>query len=195
MRLTSQTYRVLREFLTSEAPTTQVDLAARSAVSLSQVNRTIHQLMATGYARRGSDGRYEPQAAPALLAHLAFQRPFNQLAANVVMVRADPQEVKDALVREGCVLCLDSALEAYSSYFRSDRVCAYTTDAPRIMDGLRPAMGGLLKVQLYEPDIPLDEDVEDGHTKRFRTLLDMVCDGKTYAAKDLFQQLWRIEIG
>lgn len=110
-------------------------------------------------------------------------------------VHATPEQVKEALVREGGTLCLDSALEAYSSYFRPGRVCAYTTESPRIVDGLRPAMGGLLPVHLYEPDLPLDDDTEDGHTKRFRTLLDLICDGKTYAAKDLFQQLWGIEVG
>lgn len=194
MALSTQTYRAIRTLLTAERGLTQTELAERSGVSLSQVNRTIHQLLATGHAERRSDGAYWPQAAPALLSHLAFQRPMQPLVANRLMVRANPEEVKAALVREGCVLCLDSALEAYSSYFRSDRVCAYTDDAPRIVDGLRPAMGGVLMVEFYTPDLPLDDDVEDGHTKRFRTLLDLVCAGKTYAAKDLFRQLWRIEI-
>lgn len=195
MRLSPQTYRVIRTLLTSEKPATQTELAETSGVSTSQVNRTIGQLVATGYARRVQGGGYEAQAAPALLAHLAFQRPMSKAVANIVAVRAEPPEVKAALVREGCTLCLDSALESYSTYFRSGRVCAYTTEAPRIVEGLRPAMGGFLHVYLYEPDLPLDGDVENGHTTRFRTLLDLVCDGKTYIAKDLFQQIWHVEVG
>lgn len=195
MALSPQTYRILRAFLTAKEPTTQADLAQLSGASPSQASRVVTQLMDTGYAERLRDGRYRVLGAPALLTNLAFRRPMNRLVANVVMVRAEPEQVKEALVREGCTLALDSALEAYSSFFRSDRVCAYTTDAPRIVHGLRPAMGGLLKVQLYEPDLPLAGDTEDGRTTRFRTLFDLVCDGRAYAGKDLFEQLWGVQIG
>lgn len=194
MVLSAQSYAVLREFLTAKGPTTQVELANLSGASPSQVSRVVNQLIDTGYAERQRDGRYRVVGAPALLTNLAFQRPMSRLTANIVMVHATPDQVKEALVREGCVLCMDSALEAYSSYFRSDRVCAYTTDAPAIVEKMRPAMGGLLKVQLYEPDLPLEDDTEEGRTKRFRTLFDLVCDGRAYAGKDLFEQLWGVQL-
>jgi len=194
MGIPPQTYAILREFLTAPAPSTQLELSKQSKSSPSQVSRIINKLIATGYAERQQDGRYRVLAAPAILTHLAFQRPMSKLTSNTLMIRATPHEAKEALVREGCTLAMDSALETYSAYFRSDRVCAYTTEAPRIMEGLRSSAGGLLKVQLYEPDLPLEGDVEGGHTTRFRTLFDLVCDGRAYAGKDLFEQLWGVHL-
>jgi hypothetical protein len=195
MAISPQSYAVLREFLTAKEPTTQIELSARSGASPSQVSRVVNQLIATGYAERQRDGRYRAIGAPAVVTNLAFRRPLLPLKAGSMHVRASPDDVKAALVREGCILALDSALEAYSSYFRSDRVCAYVEDADRILRGLAPAQGGMLRVELYHSDLPLDDrEVEGDHTARFRTLFDLVCDGRAYAGKDLFEQLWGVQL-
>lgn len=187
-------YRLLREALTADEGFTQTELAERADASLAQANRMVQWLMDKRHAERGSDGLYRVKGAAGLVSSLLpYQRSMGDALVREVNVRAPKDEVEEVLVDEGGVLCLESALEEQSEFFRGDRVCAYHEDPAGLADGLRPSQGGVLPVAIYKPDIPLRGDVEEGRrTTRFRTVVDMACDGKLYAAKDLVQDLWGV---
>lgn len=122
-----------------------------------------------------------------------YQRSMSDAHAATIRVRGTRKRVTELLTSMGGILCLESALEEYSSYFRPSRVCAYHLFPDRIARSLSPHEGGVIQVELYIPDIPLEGDVEESRrTSRFRTLIDLVCDNKAYAAKDLFEDLWGV---
>jgi hypothetical protein len=115
--------------------------------------------------------------------------------AATIRVRGNRKQVTELLVTLGAILCLDSAVEEYSGFFRPSRVCVYHRSPDEVVRACARIEGGILPVQIYIPDIPLEGDVEAGRrTTRFRTLIDLVCDGNAYAAKDLFESLWGVAL-
>ena len=96
------------------------------------------------------------------------------------------------------VLCMDSALEKYSNYYRSNRVCVYANnekEVKRIEKIFNGASSGHIEVWIFKAS-PLPETIKIKKkivTTKLRTLIDLVCDNKTFYAKDLFKQLWGAE--
>lgn len=187
-------YRLLRDALTADEPFTQVELAEQAGTSVSQANRLVRWLMDKDHAERGRDGRYRARGAVGVVSSvLPYQRTMSDAMTHSLKIRGSKRDVKEALVEAGAILCLESAAEEVSEFFRADRVCVYHEKPDILADRLRPHEGGALPVAIYEPDIPLDGDVEEGRrTTKFRTIVDLACDGKLYAAKDLIEDLWGV---
>ena len=95
----------------------------------------------------------------------------------------------------GSILCLESALDKYSQYFRSSRICIYHEKPEVVKHLFEPYSGGIIDLEVYQPDMNLQKDVKNGITSKLRTVIDITCDGKTYIAKDLFEELWGIKFG
>ena len=197
-------YRIVRAILTAKEPFLQTEIAGAAGAHTSQVSGVIRWLEAHQHVqRRKSDGRYETtQPASLVLAVFPYQRVMARALVGTIKVGSDESEVRRLLGREGATLCLESALLAYSEYFRPDRIAAYHPHPRKLLAGLAPSEGGVLPVAVYEPDIPLEGDVDVPdpvsplrRTGRFRTLIDLVCDNRAYAAKDLFAELWGVRIG
>ncbi len=187
-------YRLVREALLAEDPFTQTELAERAEASVSQANRMVQWLVDKRHAERGPDGRYRTKGALGLLTSVfPYQRTMSDACSVELRVRGTKDEVKDSLVEAGGIVCLESAAEEYGEFFRSDRVCIYHETPNEIAEGLKPHEGGALPVAIYRLDIPLVGDIEQGRrTTPFRTVVDLTCDGKLYAAKDLIKELWGV---
>lgn len=187
-------YRILRAVLTSKSPFTQLEIAEISRASAPQTSRIIRWLTQNNGVTRISNGRYQVRAPASIVTSLfPYQRSMKDAGTAVVDVRGSAAQITELLVSEGGVLCLESALSEYSEYYRPARICAYHISPKGVLKSLRPRAGGIVPVHLFFPDIPLEGDVEmSRRTTRYRTLVDLVCDGNAYAAKDLFEQLWGI---
>ncbi|MBI4393540.1 MAG: hypothetical protein HY556_07065 [Euryarchaeota archaeon] len=193
---TPAAYRTLRAALTTREPFRQSDLAQLAGVSVSQAHRVVRWLAARQHVERLPDGRYHVRGAAAVVnAVFPYQRTMSQNLAASVTVRAGKKDALDGLVRAGAILCMESALEEYSQFFRADRVCVYHSDPERLVLDLAPSQGGILPVQIYVPDIPLNGDLDENRrTTKFRTIVDLACDGRVYAAKELLEELWGVVI-
>jgi hypothetical protein len=201
--LSPATYRVLRTFLTAEGPLTQLEAARIAQASTAQTSRVVRWLMAHGHAERQPDGRYRARGAAGLVASaLPYQRVMADSLYAVLRLRATPEDISRRICDASGVLCLETALASYSRFFRADRVAAYHSDPESLVRMLRAEEGGLLPVAVYWPDLALDGDIVDlpespglRATSRFRTVLDLSCDGKVYAAKEVLEELWGVVIG
>jgi hypothetical protein len=118
----------------------------------------------------------------------------NELLVSRIPLRGEKEKILENLPNKS-VLCLDSALDKYSRYYRSSRICIYHEKPELVKNTFEPYSGGIIDLEVYHPDMDLKEDVENGFTSKLRTVIDMTCDGKTYVAKDLFEQLWGIKFG
>jgi hypothetical protein len=197
-------YRIIREILTSKKPFLQTDIAGAAKAHTSQVSNVVRWLEIHQHVvRRRSDGRYEvAQPASLVLAVFPYQRPMSRALAGTAKVRGSLEEANRDLVKAGATLCLESALSFYSQYFRPDRIAVYHPKPRNLLAELNPNESGLIPVAVYLPDIPLEGDVEESdktnpmrRTTKFRTLIDLVCDNRAYTAKDLFADLWGVQIG
>ncbi len=197
-------YRILREILTSKAPFLQVEIARSTGAAAGQVSRLVRWLEERHHiTRRRLDGRFEvTQPAALVLAIFAYQRVMAHALVGTTRLRVSVEEASRILSRAGATLCLASALTQYSAYFRPDGVEVYHPSPRKLLKSLQEDEGGLLSVAVYRADIALTGDQEGPddlvplrRTSRFRTLVDLVSDNRAYAAKDLFADLWGVNIG
>ncbi|MCI4318850.1 MAG: hypothetical protein L3K23_01790 [Thermoplasmata archaeon] len=197
------TYRMLRVFSTAASPMLQSEIAGQGHASPAQASRLIRWLIAHGHAERQPDGRYRIRGAAGLVASaLPYQRSMSDSLRAVIRVRGTPEEVAARACAASGVLCLETALGYYSRFFRPDRVAVYHARPAELAETFRSEEGGLLPLAIYGVDLPLDGDEVAAPerpdlriTDRFRTVLDMACDGKVYAAKEVLEELWGAVIG
>ncbi|OGS52049.1 MAG: hypothetical protein A3K75_04575 [Euryarchaeota archaeon RBG_13_61_15] len=190
------TYNILRDVLLSKKPYLQAELVERTGASPSQVSRVTRWLMERGHAERMTDGRYRVRApATVVVSAFPYQRAMSRCLVASMNIRGTKRQVKTLVVKAHGILCLESALEDYSQYFRADRVCVYHSDPEILIDQLSPIEGGIIPVSVYLPDIPLEGDLDrNRRTSKFRTVLDLTCSNKVYAAKDLLEEIWGVVI-
>ena len=201
--LAPATYRVLRTLATTTGPMLQSEIAREAGSSTAQTSRTIRWLISRGHAERQPDGRYRIRGAAGLVASaLPYQRSMGDWLRATVRVRGSPDDVAARVCAASGVLCLETALGNYSRFFRPDRVAVYHPRPEELVEAFRADEGGLLPLAVYAIDLPLDGDVVPvpdrpglRATGRFRTVLDMACDGKVYAAKEVLEELWGAVIG
>ncbi len=196
-------YRIVREILTVKQPFLQTEIAAAAGAQPSQVSRLVRWLEDHHHiVRRKSDGRFEvTQPTSLILALFPYQRVMSRALAGTTKVRAGMDQAAQILTGEGATLCLESALAQYSDYFRPDRVAVYHPTPKKLLSRLTPNDVGILSVSVYQADIPLEGDQEGPdqksslrRTSRFRTVVDLVCDNRAYAARDLFMELWGVRL-
>ena len=190
------TYRILRAVLLSRDPFYQIDISKTAKASASQASRVLRWMMEHGHAQRQPDGKYRVRnAAGMVISAIPYQRAMKHALHASINLRGSRREIIEALVRAGGVLCLESALEEYGEFFRADRICIYHQEPGALMKKLEADEGGIVPVSIYLPDLPLDGDVEKRRrTTRFRTVLDLACDGRIYTAKELVETLWGVRI-
>ena len=189
-------YSILRAMLTSTRSFYQAEIVHRVKASAPQVSRVLHWLLDRGYAERQPDGKYRVRNAVTIVGSaIPFQRSMSSSLIASFRLRGNKEEIKNLLVKEGAILCLESALEEYSRYYRSERICVYHTNPEKLLKIIEEIEGGIMQVNVYYPDIPLRNEVEKWRrTTKFRTVVDLACDGRIYTAKDLLKSLWGVSI-
>lgn len=191
MNITSDvTYKVIRYILLSKE-FSQTEIHNETGSSLGQINKVVNWLVTRKFVEKDKRGYYVVDPA-GIIAVFPLFRNMNDLLACRISLRGDKKKILKNLPR-GSVLCLDSAVDNYSRYFRSSRICIYHNEPKLIEEKFKPYMGGVIDLEVYFPDMDLKEDIVDGVTSKLRTVIDMTCDGKTYVVKDLFEDLWGIK--
>jgi len=138
-----------------------------------------------------------------LLRDISVFRDIGSLSAIELKVRLNKEEVIQRLKDLEMVVCLDSALEHYDSFYRSDRLCVYS--GPKGIPEVKKRLSkepGLLKILVLKADPRIDRDDPlavtemDGikFTSRVQTVIDLFCDEKGYYAKNILKELWGVEV-
>ena len=193
MNITSKvTYQIIREILLSKV-FTQVEIKKKTGHSKGQISKVVNWLITRNFVEKRESNYYLLDPA-GLISVFPLFRNMRELLVYRIPIRGEKEKILDYLP-DGSILCLESALDTYSRYFRSSRICIYHEKPTEVKRLFEPYSGGILDLEVYRPDMDVQKDVEHGVTSRLRTVIDMTCDGKTYAAKDLFEQLWGIKFG
>ena len=193
MNITSKvTYQIIREILLSKG-FTQMQIKTKTGYSKGQISKVVNWLITRNFVEK-RDSTYYLLDPAGLISAFPLFRNMKELLIYRIPLRGEKEKILQHLPKDS-ILCLESALETYSQYFRSSRICIYHTQPPKIKQLFKPYTGGILDLEVYQPDLDIQKDVKQGVTSKLRTVIDMTCDGKTYAAKDLFEQLWGITLG
>jgi len=193
MNITSNsTYKIIRYILLSKE-FKQVEIHNSTECSKGQVNKVVNWLLSRNFLEKGKNKYYIIDPA-GIISLFPLFRNMKDLLIYRIPLRAEKDKILNNLSKEA-VLCLDSALDRYSGYYRSNRICIYHKKPDLIKNKFKPYSGGMIDLEIYKSDMDLENDTIKGVTSKLRTVIDMTCDGKTYVAKDLFEELWGIRFG
>lgn len=201
-----KTYQVLHEILLKKV-FTQREIAENTKVSLGQVNKIVNWLEDKKYVSHPGV-KYQLEQPIAILNLFALFRKMNDNLTSSLELKVTENELNNYLKEKktDITLCLTSALKHYSSYFRDSSINFYTNQKEIINDLTNAAKAkssgssiNLQAINIYTPDLFLKSDrVAVGSipvTSDIRTVIDLFCDGKAYAAKDLIKNLWGVTFG
>lgn len=197
MKLTSrQTYKVI--FFVLQNPVfTQTQVFNSVKVSWGRMNEIIQWLVKKNFAEK-KKANYELTDPAGLVLLFSLNRDMNSLLLKKMSLRLSKKEILEMIPKK-TILCLDSALEFYSGYFHSNRICIYveenSMEFKKIEKDFLPFSSGNSELLLFKPDIMPETVKAKGFliTGKLRTLIDLICDNKSHFAKDLYKQLWGLK--
>ncbi|MFH1394328.1 MAG: hypothetical protein ABIH29_05620 [Candidatus Micrarchaeota archaeon] len=188
MKVTSrQTYKVIRAILKLKK-FTQYEVSKKEKVTFSLVNRVVNWLVSRGYVAKRT-GHYELVAPAAIFSLFPVYRKMKPYVTFDVNISAE-----DALkmMKDKGKLCLTTALSYHDDYYRDPVVHAYLEDKKTI-DSLKNLPKGYTHIELYHEDLNKD-DFEKARgqwiTNKARTVMDLFCSNKAYAAERLIKKEW-----
>ena len=188
------TYKIIRYILLSkDRKFTQFEIHKNTGSSLGRINEVVNWLISRNFVEK-TKGKYYVMNPSGIISLFPLYRNMNDLCVYSIQLRGDKEKIIENLPKDS-ILCLDSALDKYSKYFRSNRICIYHENPDLIKNKFEPYSGGIIRLEVFKPDMGLVEDRKNGVTSKLRTIIDMTCDGKTYVAKDLFEALWGVKFG
>jgi len=188
------TYKIIRYILLSkDRKFTQFEIHKNTGSSLGRINEVVNWLISRNFVEK-TKGKYYVMNPSGIISLFPLYRNMNDLCVYSIQLRGDKEKIIENLPKDS-ILCLDSALDKYSKYFRSNRICIYHENPDLIKNKFEPYSGGIIRLEVFKPDMRLVEDRKNGVTSKLRTIIDMTCDGKTYVAKDLFEALWGVKFG
>jgi len=159
-----------------------------------------------------------------LLRAVSLFRPMARLRQFTVSVDVPKERLVLELARRPVAFCLGTALERYSRFYRADEVSFYAfpggsrggvetirRDLSTSREGITRATCYLLPTKVHGRR---EEEVADAHkaldvlrsigfvekardrcfTTRVQTVVDLFCDGKAFAARDLLKEVWGVEL-
>ncbi len=188
IRLTAdKTYRIIY-YVLNEQKFTQTEIHEATGVSMGRVNQVISWLQESGHVEK-TGTQYGLTSGVSLISLLSNFRSMKKIAT--LDIDAEREETLDFLIEKEAVFCLTSALQLHDSYFRDPSICAYSSKKG-VVGELKKFPKGNLRVSIYEPDLLLDENTvsidSTRTTSEIRTIIDLFCDDKGYAAERLIER-------
>lgn len=207
------TFSVLKYVL--EHPETAQRMVARdTGVSLGQVNKVFSWLVENNFIERigkrhpqrnmqkRNTARYRLVNPTGILRTISLFRSMKINQMLELNLNIKKEEALKFLKKKKVILCLDSALERYDSYFRGDTICCYI-DPPDRLDIIKKELSkvqlGITKIRLYRWDFAgldiLDSmSSKDYSTTETQTVIDLFCDNKAHYTRELLKRRWGMEL-
>ncbi len=190
IRLTAdKTYRVIY-YILKKQKFTQTEIHKATGVSIGRVNQVVSWLRESGYVEK-TGTKYGLTSGVSLISLLSNFRSMKKI--RTLDIDAKRGETSEFLIEKEAVFCLTSALQLHDSYFRDPSICAYSSNK-EVVEELKKFPKGNLRINIYEPDLPLDKNtvsIDSARvTSEIRTVVDLFCDDKGYTAERLIKRIF-----
>jgi len=181
------------EFLLEKKEFTQYGVKKELKLGMSVVNQSFGFLLDKGIIGK-SGKKYALKDAVGLVELTAFFRNMEKLK---IMELSTSLEKKDVLkiLPDKAILCMETALEKYSNYYVSNRICFYsdmkTAAELRKKISFKPGNKTVVIAYREKPKVfKTETSGKHRQTGRIRTIIDLFSDKKGNAAEGLVKQLW-----
>jgi hydroxymethylpyrimidine pyrophosphatase-like HAD family hydrolase len=195
MKATSpKTYEILRTIL-ERKKFGQRGLHRVTGISLGQINKVTNWLLEKKYIIKNNG--YELWDPIGILSSISLSRKLKPAISASVSLEKD--RVMEVLKEEGIILARITALEKFSEFYRENVIDIYAQDCNKVKDTLSKIPGLKTPVQIYKEDLDVRDDIKKINgfdvTTEYRTVIDLYCSERAYAAKELVEKLWGLELG
>jgi len=188
MKATSrETYKIIRGVLKLKK-FKQYQISKEENVTFSLVNRVVNWLVSQKYVAKRT-GHYELLSASAILGLFPLYRKMKPYETFYVALPA--KQVLE-IVKGNGALCLTSALSYYDDYYRDPAIHAYIKDE-KVLKELKDLQKGYTHIEVYREDLNSDDFTTikgQRVTSKIRTVIDLFCANKAYAAERLIRKVW-----
>lgn len=196
---------LLVEYILEKKSFTQYQAKKDLKTGMSIINQTTKFLLEKGVIKK-TEKNYELTDPEGLIELIAF---FRNMGKQKIIEIGTSLEKTEAikLVPQNAIFCLETALEKYSNYYKSNRVCFYADEktAKELEKKLAYKPGNKTVVAVYK-EKPTLSKTEIGmsdwkklgiknagnlkFTTAIRTIIDLYSDKKGNAAEKLVEYLW-----
>ena len=188
MKVTSrETYKIIRAALRLKK-FRQYQISKEEDVTFSLVNRVVNWLVSQKYVVKRT-GYYELVSLSAIIGLFPLYRKMKPYVTFDVALPA--KQVLEILKGKGA-LCLTSALSYYDDYYRDPAIHVYLQNE-KILNELKSLQKGYTHIEIYSEDLNSDDFATikgQKITTRIRTIIDLFCANKAYAAERLIKKEW-----
>lgn len=187
MRLSAKmTFKVISAILRKKS-FSQTELAKETGVSWGRMNKVVQWLVKKGFVRKTT--AYQLVNPTSLISLLTAEV---ELEKQSFDIDVPPNAIFSWVKKNKGVLCLTSALQLFSNYFRDTGINLYYSEG--VEERLRSAQPGITRVFLIKSNIGLSESEiirKNGFllTDEIRTIIDLFADKKAYAAEPLLKKI------
>jgi hypothetical protein len=167
---------------------TQYEISKQEKISFSLVNRVVNWFLSRGYVAKRT--RYYEVISPTAI--------FNLFP---IYRKLKPYEVLDIDIQEeqlynilgkNAKFCLTTALSRYDNFFRDPAIHIYLDDS-QILSNLKKFPKGYSHIEVYKEDLNKNDFIENKGvliTSKTRTIIDLFCAKKAYAAERMIKKEW-----
>lgn len=182
-----ETYKILRAVL-KRKKFTQYEISKEDKITFSLVNRVINWLLSRDYVAK-REGYYELTSAGAIFNLFPLYRRLKPFATFDIDLS---EEKFMKMIKGKGILCLTSALTYYDDYYRDKTINIYLEDEELIKE-IKNLPKGYTHIELYKEDLNKEDFIaKKGQkiTNKIRTVIDLFCSNKAYAAERLIKKEW-----
>lgn len=188
MKVTSKRAYLVVKAVLEKGKFTQYAIGKETNVAFSGVNRVVNWLVSLGYVAKRK-GYYELVAPAPVFSLFPLNRRLKPFAS--FEIGPDRKQALE-LIKGKTALCLTTALSFYDDYFRDPSLHAYLNDE-NLLGELKRLPRGFTRVALYREDLSADDFIEKNGFRvsdQTRTVIDLFCGNKAYAAERLLRRKW-----
>lgn len=174
------------ELILEKKQFTQYGLKKELKTGMSIVNDTINILLEKEFIKK-QDNKYILSDEKGLLELIAFLKPINKSILLKINTSLTKKDLISRLPKE-TIFCLDTALNQYTNYYESNRICVYATNktlAKIKSSFFSPGKTTELVIFQAEPELTKKETISANginYTNATRTIIDLYCDNKAFLA-------------
>lgn len=190
INLASNKKLLIIEYILEKKEFTQYKIKQDLVLGASTVNQTINFLLEKEVIEQ-KDKKYVLVDVETLLELVAFFKNMKNSLLEQIETNLSKNELIK-LIPKDAIYCLDSALEQYTNYYKTNKTCIYASEeqAKEIRNKLKLNKGNKTILYIYKLDlIKLNQIKGLKYTTKIKTIIDMYCDKRGNSVETLLKKL------
>jgi len=190
INLASDKKLLIVEYILEKKEFTQYELKKNLKIGASIVNQTTNFLLEKEIIKQ-KDKKYVLINAEDLLELVAFFKNMKSLLLEQIETNLSKKELIKQIPKD-VIYCMDSALEQYTNYYKTNNVCIYTSEelATKLKEKLKLNKGDKTILYIYKQCLMKTNKINNLiYTTKIKTVIDMYCDKRGNSVETLLKKL------